>query len=267
MSENVRADVARRRVVYEVEGQDAVRVRHALTYRGSTGEPLSFDIYEPPGSGRGAWPVVLFVTGYNDLGMERLMGCKAKDMASYADWGRLVAMQGVAGVTYECREPAGDARAILRHVRECAAALDVDPARIGVWSCSGNVPNTLGLLMDEPDLACAALLYGYMLDLDGHAHVADAAARFRFVAPAAGRTVRDVPADLPLLIARAGRDEMPGLNDALDGFVAHALRENRPITLVNHHSGPHAFDIMDDSSGSREAVRAALGFVAARLGA
>ncbi len=74
-----------------------------------------------------------------------------------------------------------------------------------------------------------------------------------------------MPADLPLLIARAGRDEMPGLNDALDGFVAHALRENRPITLVNHHSGPHAFDIMDDNSGSREAVRGALEFLVRRL--
>ncbi|MCC7181305.1 MAG: hypothetical protein IT177_23205 [Acidobacteria bacterium] len=265
MSENTRADVARRRVVYEVEGQHAVQVRHALTYRGSTGEPLSFDIYEPPGSGRGAWPVVLFVTGYNDLGMQRLMGCKAKDMASYADWGRLVAMQGIAGVTYECREPAADVRALLHHVRGNAARLGLDAGRIGVWSCSGNVPNALGLLMNDPGLACAALLYGYMLDLDGHTHVADAAARFRFVAPAAGRTVRDVPADLPLLIARAGRDEMPGLNDALDGFVAHALRENRPITLVNHHSGPHAFDIMDDNSGSREAVRGALEFLVRRL--
>ncbi len=267
MSETARADVASRRVVYEIEGQDAVRVRHGLTYRGSTGEPLSFDIYEPPASGRGAWPVVLFVTGYNDLGMERLIGCKAKDMASYACWGRLVAMQGIAGVTYECREPAADARTLLHNLRDNAAGLGLDAGRIGVWSCSGNVPNALGLLMDEPDVACAALLYGYMLDLDGHTDVGDAAARFRFVAPATGRTVRDVPADLPLLIARAGRDEMPGLNDALDGFVAHALRENRPITLVNHHSGPHAFDIMDDSSGSREAVRAALEFVAARLGA
>ena len=268
MSQDTRADVAKLRVVYELPGETDVPIQPNLPYTSSTGEALTFNLYEAPRSDRRApRPAVVFVTGYDDLGMQRIVGCKAKAMASYESWGRLVATCGMVGVTYECREPVADARAVLRHVRDAAGTLGIDPARIGIWSCSGNVPNALGLLMNEPGMACAALLYGYMLDLDGHTHVADAAAAFRFATPAAGRSVHDLPADLPLFIGRAGRDETPGLNDSLDRFVAHALRENRPVTVVNHHTGPHAFDVTDNSQASRDVIRAVLEFLRARLGA
>lgn len=99
----------------------------------------------------------------------------------------------------------------------------------------------------------------------GHTHVADAAAMFRFATPAAGRCVRDLPADLPLFIARAGRDEPAGLNASLDSFVAHALGDNRPVTVANHHRGPHAFDLHDDTPASLTLVRQTLEFLATVL--
>ena len=64
-----------------------------------------------------------------------------------------------------------------------------------------------------------------------------------------------------MFVARAGREQFPGLNDALDHFVGTALARNLPITLVNHHSGPHAFDIDDDSDASREIIRNLLSFL------
>jgi hypothetical protein len=36
---------------------------------------------------------------------------------------------------------------------------------------------------------------------------------------------------------------------------------NLPLTFVNHPSGPHAFDLFDDSETSREIVRRALSFL------
>ena len=90
--------------------------------------------------------------------MRRIVGCNAKDMASYVSWGRLIAASGLAAITYTASEPARDAHAILRHVRDHAGAFGIDERRIGVWACSGNVPTALSLLMDaEPPLACAAL--------------------------------------------------------------------------------------------------------------
>lgn len=104
-----------------------------------------------------------------------------------------------------------------------------------------------------------------LLDLDGAAHVADAAKIFRFVNPAAGRSIDDLPRDVPLLIVRAGRDEMPHLNDALDRFLLNALRTNLPVTLINHHIAPHAFDILDDTDASRAVIERIVGFMQSHL--
>jgi hypothetical protein len=54
---------------------------------------------------------------------------------------------------------------------------------------------------------------------------------------------------------------MPGLNDALDRLVSKMLTWNTPVTLVNHASGPHAFDLFDDSDISREIIRQTLAFL------
>jgi acetyl esterase/lipase len=61
-------------------------------------------------------------------------------------------------------------------------------------------------------------------------------------------------------------DQFVGLNDALDRFAAKALAANLPVTIVNHPSGPHAFDIFDDSDASREIIRQMLAFMRFHLG-
>ena len=85
--------------------------------------------------------------------------------------------------------------------------------------------------------------------------------RWVFATPSAGKSVDDLPRDIPLFIARAGRDQMPGLNAALDSFLARAVTCNLPVTIVNHSMGPHAFDLLDDSETSREIIRQILAFL------
>jgi hypothetical protein len=116
-------------------------------------------------------------------------------------------------------------------------------------------------------IACVVLAYPYTLDLDGATGVADAAKQFRFVTPAAGKSVTDLPRNVPLFIARAGRDQMPGLNDALDRFVTAALALNLPMTVANHASGPHAFDLFDDSRATCQIVEQMLAFLQFHLSA
>ena len=84
--------------------------------------------------------------------------------------------------------------------------------------------------------------------------------QWRFVNASAGKTVDDLPADLPLFLARAGRDQFAGVNDAIDRFVAKALARNMPLTVMNHATGPHAFDTADDSETTRNIIRSILGF-------
>ena len=265
MSQNTQQEhISKKRVVYTPPGVEAVTVRRDEVYRETDAGALTMDLYYPPESKRGArTPAVLFVTGFNDAGAQRMLGCRLKEMGSYVSWAQLAAASGLVGITYANSEPAADVHAVLRHIRQHAASLEIDETRIGVWSCSGNVPTALSLLMnDGPDnLTCAVLCYGYLLDLDASTGVADAARQFGFANPCAGQSVDDLRRDMPLFIARAGRDQMPGLNDALDRFMAKALACNLPVTLTNHSTGPHSFDIVDDSDTSREIIRRVLAFL------
>jgi acetyl esterase/lipase len=265
MSQDTQHDhISKKRVVFTMPGVDAVTVRRDEEYRVTDTGALTMDLYYPPDSKSGARaPAVVFVTGFNDAGAQRMLGCKLKEMGSYISWGQLTAASGMVAITYTNREPATDVHAVLEYVRQQAASSGIDENRIGVWACSGNVPTALSVLMQDAQvyLKCAVLCYPYMLDLDGSTGVADAARQFGFVNPSAGKSVDDLPRDIPLFIARAGQDQMPGLNEALDRCLVKALTCNLAVTLVNHSAAPHGFDLFHDSEISREIVRQILAFL------
>ncbi|HEX8170909.1 MAG TPA: hypothetical protein VF824_10255 [Thermoanaerobaculia bacterium] len=198
-------------------------------------------------------PAVILVSGYPDAGFERVVGVPFREMQSVRDWARLIAAAGCVAVTYTNEEPLRDL---------CAVADEVlrEHERVALFATSGNVPVALAML-SERRFRCAAFCYGYLTDRDGSTAVAEASKSFGFVNPAAG----DVPADVPLFLARAGADACPGLNATLDRFVIDALHRNLPIALANHPSGPHAFDLFDDSDASRAIVRQLLAFLSAWL--
>jgi hypothetical protein len=157
--EDRRHDVAKKGLVYRAPGVDAVTVRRDVEYHATEAGALTMDVYYPPGAaGAAPLPAVVFVFGYSDLGVQAFLGCKSKEMESYISWARLAAASGMAAIAYETsREPAADVGALLQYARQHAAQLNLDASRIGVWSCSGHVPNALSLLM-QPDrdyLRCA----------------------------------------------------------------------------------------------------------------
>jgi hypothetical protein len=249
---------------------DAVSVRRDVECRTAAGETVLLDLYYPPHQeSRTGLPVVVFIMGYPDAGMKAIMGCSAKEVGQYTSWARLAAASGIVGVTCSANEPASGTLEVLRHLRENARALNLDAARIGIWSCSGNVPNALGVLMHETprSIRCAVLCYGLTLDLEGSTFVAEAQKMWRFVTPAAGRSVTDLPPTTPLFVARAGNDEFPHLNDTIDQFVAASLKIDLPVTVVNHRGAPHAFDTLLDDEPTREIIRQMLAFLRFHLGA
>jgi hypothetical protein len=184
-------------------------------------------------------------------------------MGSSVSWGKLIAASGMIAITYTNLEPGADIHALLEHIRINAEALGIDGNKIGLWASSGNVPLALSLLMESQRdyLKCAALCYGYMLDMDGCSGVAEAARQFGFVNPAAGKTVQHLRRDVVLFVARAGQDQLPHLNELLDRFLGEALARNLNISFINNADGPHAFDLLHDSELSREIVRQILAFL------
>jgi acetyl esterase/lipase len=210
--------------------------------------------------------MVLIVTGYADAGVPTPLGCAFKDMAWAISLAQLIAASGMAAVAYTTREPGTDAGEVLGHIARHAAALRIDTARVGLWAASGHAPLALALLMRrQPHTFRAAVLSnGFTLDATGST-VADAARTYRFVNPSAGRSVDDLPSDVPLFLVRSGRDEFPGLNDTLDRFVSDALARNLPVTLVNHATAGHAFELNDDSDTSRHVIGQMLAFLRVHL--
>lgn len=256
----MRAEIAAKPVVYRLPGMDSVNVRPNVPYSGG----LRMDLYYPPEASSAPSPAVVIVLGYRDVEVPLPFGCQFREMEGNICWARLFAASGMIGVAYETRDPSSDALAVLSHLRENAAGLGIDPARIGIWSASGNVPVALSAIM-QGGIRCAALCYGFTLDLEGATAVAQSSAQFYFANPAAGRGIEDLPPETALLLARAGKDQFPGLNSSMDAFAAAALRANLQLTLVNHPTGPHAFDLMDDSDASRDVIRAILDFLKRQL--
>jgi hypothetical protein len=250
-------------VLIPIPDREAIEVRRDVEYRVTESGALTLDLYYPPGSrdAAGLLPAVVIVAGYTSAGAEAMLGRPYKELAFLTSWAELLASAGMVGIVYTNHEPAGDAEALLAYIRANGASLGIDAARIGLFASSGNGPLAVSLLMREQPPICAALLCGLTLDLDGFTGVADAAATWKFVNPAAGRSVADLPAGVPIFLARAGRDEVPHLNEAMDRFVAHVLARNLPITLVNHPDAPHAFDLFHDSELTREVLRQLVAFL------
>src|SRR5437899_2426424 len=257
MSDQTRSDhISKKRVVYRLPAADAVKIERDRPYATANSAARTMDLYYPPDVDAGTRrPAVVIVLGYSDAGYQKAVGCRFKEMAFTVDWARLIAASGMIAVAYTNEEPAADFSSMLQYVRAHAATLGIDERRVGLFGVSGSGPLTLSALM-RPDLQvrCAAFGWAYLMDLDGASHVAEAAKQWRFANACEGRTLADIRVDVPIFIARAGKDQFAGVNAALDRFVDRALAANLPITLVNHATAPHAFDLFDDSDGTREII-------------
>ncbi len=262
-----RTDMARKEIVYRPPGVDDLLVHKDIHYRLADDGPLALDMYCPPAAARAdRLPAVIFVFGYPDAAAQAASGCKLKEMGAYISWARAVAAAGMGAITYEVKEPAQDICELLAYIHQNASSLGIDEDKIGIWSCSGNVPVALSLLMqtNSAGFKCAVFYYGWMLDCAGSNRVAEAARTIGFANPCVGKTIDDLPRDLPLLIVRAGRDN-PGLNEAIDRFLTEAVARNLPTAFINYPNGVHAFDILDDSRASREIISRTLAFMHAHL--
>jgi len=257
-----RHPIALKKVVYEIPGMESAVVRRDVPYGTAGAAAGTMDLYYPSAAASGATlPAIVAVLGYPPRDPNPF-GCAFKEMEWSVSWGRLMAASGIVSIFYTNRSPEADLRTLLGHIREHAESLGIDRRRIGLFASSGSGPLALSTVIAERgNLACAALCYPLTLDAGGSTAVAESAATWGFVNPTAGKSVSDLPPDVPLFVARAGQDEFPRLNEALDRFVADTLARDLPMTIVNHAGAPHAFDLVHDSDATREIIRQLLRFL------
>jgi dienelactone hydrolase len=210
-------------VVLRLAGMDDVDVRKNVLYDGDR----KFDFYRPKGAG--TLPLVIFLNG---VGRPDL-----KEWGQYTSWPRLVAVRGMAAISYETtgNDVAPQTGALLRYVREHAGELKIDPKRIAIWGCSANVRLGTGLLASHDDFRAAVFYYGLME-----------------IAPKNILT--------PVLVTRAGMDALP-LNSSIDRWVAQAVEIEAPVTLITYPEGLHAFELENDTPESRQIVAQTLDFL------
>jgi acetyl esterase/lipase len=248
--------------VYPLPEADQVVATTGVEYARTESGPLTLDVYVParrPASA--ALPAIVLVAGYSDSGYQTITGCRFKDMAMSTGWAKLVASFGMIAVTYGNARPAEDLDAMLRYLREHATELGIDADRLALWGLSGNGALALATLAGSPagSFRCAVFSCAYLADLDGATDVAVAARQWRFTYPD-GFRVENVPADLPVFIARAGQEQDPGLNRAVDRLVAAMLAANRPVTCANFAAAPHGFELFHDTLETREMIRQMMRF-------
>lgn len=232
-------EIATRRVLYEIAGMQSIEPRE-FAFAGVDGEPLEGRIYPPPTrdngrlrQGYGAPGCVVIVEGYPDPGFVKHVGCRFMDMQWSISMAQLIAASGMAAITYANRQPAQDAVAIIDYLTTNASQLGIDGSRIALWATSGHGPVAISVL----NRASCAVLSNPMTE------------------------ALSLTAEVPLFVIRSGKDETPGLNAALDRFIALALSQNQPMTVVNHAAAPHSFELVHDSATTRMVVRQALAFV------
>jgi acetyl esterase/lipase len=264
--QSARHEITLQKVLCEIPGMDAVRVRRDVEYRTTDSGALTMDVYSPPDATADApRPAVVFLMGFSDVGGRKRLGCSAKEMESYVSWAKLVAATGLVAITYTTGvDPATDTPAAFDYVVQHAQRFGVHAGRVGVWACSGHGPTALSVLMRPAGARprFAALFYPYTIDLDDRTEMVEAQKLWGFANPAAGKSAADIPADVPLFIVRAGLDQMPYLNSSLDRFIGAALASNLPMTVINHATGSHAFDISERSDATRAIVEQTLAFFA-----
>jgi acetyl esterase/lipase len=267
----VAGDFRELRAVLSLPGMESVRTRKDLVYRAVDGVDLRFDVYQP--EREGPVPAVVFVHG--DGPPEIL--ADAKDWGQFDSWGRLAAVSGLAGVTFNhrsteggprLREAASDVDALVAHVREHGAELGIDGERLGLWVCSMGPPVGLhtAFLQRPGYVRCIAVFYGVMTlrpirEVLLPEVTEEALAEFSPV-ELLGRGSGRLP---PILVARAGLEERPWLNPTIDNFVSEVIAMNAELDVLTHPSGHHAFDVVDDDERSRDVIRLTLAFLQRHL--
>ena len=289
MAERDEEDFGQKRIVYEMPGMLAAIVQKDITYKTVDGQELRLDVYYPEEyDGDRRLPAVLFVHG--DGPPELLQD--AKEWGQYVSWGQLVAAAGLIGVTFNHRstenltrlyEVGGDVDDLISYVRDQAGKLGIDAGRLGIWVGSAGGPFGLraALRGTASYVRCVVSYYG----------IADLQVYYDEPAEVSGGTEETVETEQefpalseevfdefsasasvkkaangtpPMLIVRAGLD-YPQLNASIDRLITAALAKNVNIDVMNHATGRHAFDILDDNARSREIIQATVEFLRAEL--
>jgi acetyl esterase/lipase len=192
----------------------------------------------------------------------------------YTSYGRLLAASGFVAVTFQKRYPPGpqglitgqiDTLDVIRYVREHATEFHADADRMAVWAFSAGGFMLAPALRDRPPYIRAVVnFYGVSDALPNMTLETQRTISANGLSPTQALERADpLP---PIFVGRAGYDT-PALNAALDRFAERARAQGATVQVMDHPTGRHGFDILDNDARSREIIASAIGFLKVHLAA
>src|SRR5579883_363424 len=269
-------------VVYAIPGMEEAIVQKDIVYKTVDENELKLDVYYPSNyTGETRLPAVIFVHG--DGPPEFLKD--AKEWAAYTCWGQLAAAMGLIGVTFNHRstemlaklyEAASDVDDLIAFVRDDSKMLGIDANKIGIWVCSAGGPIGLRSALRDNQAYIRCIVSYYAIS-DLKVYYEEPQEETEFPGPPLPDLSQEVLDEFssaalvdksatvaPLLVVRAGLDD-PRLNASIARLVTMAVTKNVNIDFMNHATGQHAFDMLDDDARSKEIIQATLEFLKIHL--
>ncbi len=270
------------RLVYHVPGMEQAHVYKDQIYKTVEEVHLHCDIYYPADYDyQHPLPAVLLIHADGEAAqLER-----AKDTDQIVGWAQLITTRGMIAVTANHRSTyylrnvvgvANDIDDLFSYIREHGTSLHINTEALGIWTCSTGSIFALRLALGEAPLGLRALTgYYSFTDLQSYYNVLlqtaspnnDSLPAFTdedFDEFSASSLLHHHTHVAPILLARAGFDT-PELNKTLDQFIVDALAHNVELTVLNHPTGQHGFDMLDDQGRTYELIQTTLAFFASHL--
>lgn len=265
-------ELFKKEIVYQLEGTGLVQTQTNLIYSGSQDSPLQFDLYLPPDHLPGKkLPLVVLVHGETPLN-------NLKDSGPFTSLSRVIAATGLAAVTFNHRtllqgagikDVIGDIEDLISFLIDHADDYGIDKDQIAIWSFSMGVPFGLyaGIHNSPAYVKCQVAYYGFgdfaslckLLNLPFSDD--DLAEEYSLV-----KLLSQNPDKVaPLLVARAGSDQIPTILSSIDSFIGAALADNIHIDIYNHPAGVHAFELFNDEPRTHEIMEKTLEFLKRHL--
>jgi dienelactone hydrolase len=191
---------------------------------------LKMDLYQLPRvTGRSRGALIFF---------NRATGAE-RQQPLWAGWARSAASRELVGIVPDLRtgSEAHDFQTLVDYLVGHGTELGVDTAGIAVFAASGNVYTAFPLLEDprQSAIKSAVIYYG--------------------TAP-----ITTFRRDLPVLYVRAGLDR-PSVNQDIVALASLAITQNAPVTLINHATGYHGFELFNDDDATHDVIARTLEFV------
>jgi dienelactone hydrolase len=245
-------------------GMEDVIVKKDIPYVNFADSTLNMDIYYPPDFDfKKKIPAVIFIYGYTEEAQRRLSGDQFRNWSWHISWCKIIAASGIAAIVYETVEPVNDLASLAKFLQSNQDKLLIDINYIGAFTCSAHTPTAISYILDSTNsiFNCAVVYYGFLLTQNfEYLSQVDTIAKIRGFKATRLADPKNWRKDVPILIFRAGLDNVPYVNESIINFFNTAIDQNLPVTLENYPTGHHGFDGNDNNTTTRLIIKSTLDF-------